>query len=96
MKKPVRITSLPSSPEVERRARMVKYSVAMVIRFICILSMLFVQGWWLVIAATGAIFLPYFAVIIANVATKPRTYSVERPQHITVHQKPSAYQKPSA
>ena len=85
MKKPVSITTLPSSPDAERRARMWKYSITMGIRFVCIISMLFIQGWWLVIAAAGAIFLPYFAVIIANVATKPKTHSVERPSHIEVH-----------
>ena len=45
---------------------MVKYSVAMAIRMVCIVAMLFVTGWWLVVCAIGAILLPYFAVIAAN------------------------------
>jgi hypothetical protein len=65
------ITSLPRSPYDDRRARMIKYSLAMGIRMICILSLLFVQGWWLVIMATGAIVLPYIAVVLANVGAKP-------------------------
>ncbi|MFT2816305.1 DUF3099 domain-containing protein [Leifsonia sp. A12D58] len=73
------ITSLPLSPEVERRNRMIKYSVAMGIRVVCIVMMLFVQGWWLLIPAAGAILLPYFAVIIANVHSDPRGGTVERP-----------------
>jgi hypothetical protein len=27
-------------------------------------------GWWLIIPATGAIFLPYFAVLVANQVVK--------------------------
>lgn len=36
------------------------------IRMVCIIACFFVTGWWLLIPALGAIFLPYFAVIIAN------------------------------
>lgn len=73
------VTTLPASPRDDRRARMVKYTVAMVIRVICIVLMLFVQGWWLLVFAAGAIFLPYFAVIIANSTTSPGRDEVERP-----------------
>ena len=82
MNKPVSITTLASSPDADRRARMVKYSITMGIRFVCIIAMLFVEGWWLVLCAAGAIVLPYFAMIIANVASKPKSVSVERPSHI--------------
>lgn len=90
MKKPVSITTLPSSPDADRRARMWKYSITMGIRFVCIISMLFVQGWWLVLAAAGAIALPYFAMIIANVAMKPKVHTVERPSHIELHRDSNA------
>jgi hypothetical protein len=56
---------------------MIRYSVAMGIRMICIVMMLFVQGWLLIVCALGAIFLPYFAVILANAATAPRQATVE-------------------
>jgi hypothetical protein len=61
------ITTLPPSPEAERRARMIKYTIAMSIRVLCIFLMLFAQGWWLVVCAAGAIVLPYIAVVLANV-----------------------------
>ncbi|MFC6355573.1 DUF3099 domain-containing protein [Luethyella okanaganae] len=73
------ITSLPISPEVERRNRMIKYTVAMSIRVVCIVLMLFVQGWWLLVCAIGAITLPYFAVVLANVHSNPRRGTVLRP-----------------
>lgn len=82
MAKPQSVTTLASSPDAERRVRMVKYSVAMGLRLICIIAMLFVQGWWLIICAAGAIVLPYFAMIIANVAVAPQQSKIERPSQI--------------
>jgi hypothetical protein len=61
------ITTLPQSPEEERHSRMVRYAVTMGIRMVCIVLLLFVHGWWLVVCAVGAIVLPYFAMIAANV-----------------------------
>lgn len=73
------ITSLPASPDDERRARMIKYSIMMGIRVVCIFALLFAQGWWILVFAAGAIFLPYFAVVIANVGTSRRGDEVMRP-----------------
>ena len=74
------VTSLGESPDEERRSRMLKYTVAMVIRTICIIvGVLFANGWFMWICFAGAIFLPYFAVIIANAKTvgKPKTTLVK-------------------
>lgn len=61
------VTSLTEAPKQERDQRMRKYVLTMSIRFICILAIPFVSGWWMLLCAVGAIFLPYFAVVIANV-----------------------------
>jgi hypothetical protein len=45
---------------------MVKYLIAMTIRVICIVAAIFVEGWLMWFCFAGAIFLPYFAVVIAN------------------------------
>jgi len=82
MKQQQSITSLPLSPEEERRSRMIKYTVAMGIRVVCIVLMLFVHGWWLLVCAIGAIALPYFAVVMANVHSDPRGAQVLRPGSI--------------
>ncbi|MGV8968848.1 MAG: DUF3099 domain-containing protein [Microbacteriaceae bacterium] len=66
MKNQQSITSLPESPEVDRRRRMINYSVAMSIRMIFVILCFFVQGWWLLFTAIGAILLPYVAVVLAN------------------------------
>ena len=72
------VTSLPAAPADERRNRMLEYTIMMSIRVLCLISLIWVRGWWLVIPAAGAIFLPYFAVVVAN-AAQTRTRAPERP-----------------
>ncbi len=79
MAKQQSITSLPRSPEDDRRSRMIKYSVTMGIRVVCIGLCLFVPGWWLLVCAIGAIALPYIAVVLANSVTRPASTPVLRP-----------------
>lgn len=66
MAKPQSVTSIDISPEEERKARMVKYTIAMSVRVVCIILAVMVQGWLMWLLFAGAIFLPYFAVIVAN------------------------------
>jgi hypothetical protein len=80
------LTSLPPSPEDERKTRMRKYLITMGIRVVCLVLMLFVHGWWLAVCAAGAILLPYFAVVLGNVGTssiarheQPTAIEVYRP-----------------
>src|SRR6188472_936224 len=80
MKKQHSITELPPSPDEERRARQKRYTIAMAIRFVCLIAIFFVhEPWLIVIIATGAIVLPYVAVILANVHIRPTSTGVERP-----------------
>jgi hypothetical protein len=83
------ITTVGESADAERKTRMVKYLIAMTIRVICIVAAIFVEGWLMWLAFAGAIFLPYFAVIIANaqgsssgtinsVTLAPKPISVDR------------------
>jgi hypothetical protein len=67
------------SPDEERNARMMKYSIAMGIRMVCIAACFVAPGWWLLIPALGAIVLPYFAVIAANTVVNRSGPAVERP-----------------
>ncbi len=77
--RPQAITSLAPSPEDDRRARMLRYSIAMGVRLVCIFACFFTPGWWLLIPAAGAIFLPYVAVVLANVSMKANSDAVLRP-----------------
>ena len=58
---------------------MIKYTIAMTIRVACIFALLFAKGWWLAVFAAGAIFLPYVAVVLANVGGPSRSPEVLRP-----------------
>lgn len=69
MAKAPSITSLPRSPQDDRRSRMLQYSLAMGIRTVCIVLCIFVRGWWLLLPAIGAVVLPYVAVVLANAAS---------------------------
>ena len=62
-------TSLPRAPEDDLHNRTVRYGLTMLIRTVCFILMVAVHpyGWWTLIFAVGAIFLPYFAVVVANV-----------------------------
>jgi hypothetical protein len=84
------ITSLPASPTDERRSRMIKYSVAMAVRLVCIGACFITPGWWLLIPALGAIVLPYFAVVVANTVAPSDGRLVERPGQVLPYQGPVA------
>jgi Protein of unknown function (DUF3099) len=72
-------TSLPPSPDAERRSRMIKYLVTMSIRIVCFIVAIFIHNWWALIPITGAVLLPYVAVVLANTVVQPRVTPVESP-----------------
>jgi hypothetical protein len=75
-------TSLPRAPRDEAAARVRRYMWTMAIRISCFVLMAVVTpyGWYTWVFAAGAIFLPYIAVIVANVGfdTSPRAEPVQR------------------
>lgn len=92
MKKPSSssITSLPASPDDERKRRMIEYTVMMSTRVLCILvclllAVLGVAFWIVLIPGLAAIFLPYFAVVTANALPRVKASRVERPGAIERH-----------
>lgn len=58
-------TAAPGHSE-DMHKRMVRYATAMGIRMVCIVLLFVVDGWFKLIAAIGAVFLPWVAVVIAN------------------------------
>jgi len=76
---PQSVTNLGVSPEEERRSRMIRYSIAMAVRMICIVLAFLVQGWLMWVCFALAIVLPYWAVVIANNQgeAKPKTTAAE-------------------
>lgn len=88
-KQPVQsATTLQLSPEEDRHARMIKYTVAMSTRTVCFVLAIFVPGIGHVIFGVAAMVLPYFAVVVANagaagaqqpVAVTPQLRALESP-----------------
>lgn len=66
MTKPHVVTSVGEAPDNERRRRMIIYTISMLTRFACVALVVFTSGIWQWIFGIGAIFLPYFAVVVAN------------------------------
>lgn len=60
------ITNAAVSHSEEMRSRMVKYSVAMGIRMVCLAAIFVFDGWFKLIPVIGAVVLPWVAVVIAN------------------------------
>lgn len=54
---------------------MIKYAVAMGIRMVCLILIFVVDGWLKILPVIGAVFLPWFAVIIANGSDKAEIHS---------------------
>ncbi len=77
--RPVPITDLPMAPADEQAIRIRRYSVVMGIRTLCVIACFFTPGWWLLVPAFGAVFLPYVAVVLANTVTRHRHAAIERP-----------------
>jgi len=79
MDKSYSATDLPPSPGHARNVRMRNYLIAMGVRVACLIALLFVRDWWMLVFAAGAIFLPYVAVVLANVGSPGETGEMERP-----------------
>jgi len=71
-------TSLPRAPRDDAHTRMTKYFTMMAIRVACFILMVVVTpyGWYTWLFAVGACFLPYVAVVVANVAAAPARRAV--------------------
>lgn len=75
-------TSLPRSPHDEASARSTKYLVMMGVRIVCFILMVVITpyGWYTWVLGAAAVFLPYIAVVTANVADNVRRVDVENPE----------------
>lgn len=67
--RPASITDLPISPDEERQRRFRLYLILMLVRVAALGVFFIVPDWWKLIPAFLAVFLPYFAVVIANAST---------------------------
>lgn len=75
-------TSLPRAPREGADSRTRTYLITMGIRVLCFALMVLVTpyGWWTWVFGAGAIFLPYIAVVFANVASDVSDATIESPE----------------
>ncbi|HEX9086862.1 MAG TPA: DUF3099 domain-containing protein [Arthrobacter sp.] len=69
------ITDAAAAHSEEMRQRMIKYAVAMGIRMVCLILIFVVDGWLKILPVIGAVFLPWFAVVIANGSDKAEVHA---------------------
>jgi hypothetical protein len=62
----VRITDAQGSLSEDIESRRRRYLISMTIRVVCFVSAGFAHGWLRWVFVAGAVFIPYFAVVIAN------------------------------
>jgi hypothetical protein len=60
------LTSLPVSPNEERKSRLDHYLIAMGLRLVCLFLCFVTPGWWILLPVVGVIVLPLLAVGLAN------------------------------
>ncbi|MGC0370979.1 DUF3099 domain-containing protein [Microbacterium sp. SLBN-111] len=77
-------TSLPQAPGDDAGSRFAKYMVMMGIRVACFAAMALVTpyGWYTFVFAAGAIFLPYLAVVVANVGQDAKVPEAVNPERM--------------
>lgn len=81
---PQSATSLPRAPRDDSGARFAKYTIMMGIRIACFIAMVLVTpyGWYTWVFAAGAIFLPYLAVVVANVGQESKAPPAQSPERM--------------
>jgi hypothetical protein len=83
---PVRITSARPSRSEDIHRRQTRYLTSMAIRTVCFVLAIVTTGWLRWTFVTGAVFLPYIAVVLANATDRrsvagPEAFSADdRPQ----------------
>lgn len=75
-------TSLPRAPRDDAGRRIAKYMITMGIRVGCFVAMVLITpyGWYTWVFALGAVFLPYVAVVIANVGQGDKPVAAVSPE----------------
>nr|WP_211160542.1 DUF3099 domain-containing protein [Microbacterium sp. MF43] len=73
---------MPRAPRDEADARSARYLTLMAVRIACFILMVVITpyGWYTWVLGAAAIFLPYIAVVLANVGEEGRSNRREDPE----------------
>ncbi|MFG6502029.1 DUF3099 domain-containing protein [Microbacterium sp. P05] len=95
---PPSATSLPRAPRDEAEARFAKYAITMGVRIVCFIAMVAITpyGWYTWVLGAAAIFLPWIAVVVANVGEEIQTPVAENPERMLEAPAPVASTAPAA
>ncbi|GAA3624133.1 hypothetical protein GCM10022200_03010 [Microbacterium awajiense] len=95
--RPQSATSLPRAPRDSAHARSTRYLVMMGVRVLCFVLMVVITpyGWYTWVFGLAAVFLPYFAVVLANVGEEGKNRPAESPERVLTAG-PSAPEAPAA
>ncbi len=80
MAKSYSVTSAGVNPVEDRAHRMRMYFIAMSLRVVCVASLFWLRGWWVLLAAAGAVLLPWFAVMVGNAVAHGGGEAPEAPE----------------
>lgn len=78
------VTSAGVNPAEDRAHRMRMYFIAMSLRVVCVTSLFWVRGWWIVIPVLGSILLPWFAVMVGNAVQHGGVEGVNAPEPLKI------------
>lgn len=78
------VTSVGVNPTEDRAHRMKMYLTAMIIRVACVVSLFWVQGWWVLLVGLGAVILPYVAVLLGNAVANTNGVQTEKPSPLAL------------
>ena len=73
------VTSVGVNPARDRAYRMRMYFLTMSLRVLCVVSLFWVRGPWIILVGAGAVVLPYVAVLIANAVSHTGGQAPETP-----------------
>lgn len=92
MAKSYSVTSAGVNPAEDRAHRMRMYFIAMALRVLCVVSLFWVRGWWILLVAAGAVLLPWFAVMVGNAVAHNAGEAPDapEPQQLTAPDRPEA------
>lgn len=78
------VTSAGINPAEDRAHRIRMYFIAMSLRVVCVVSLFWVRGWWLIIPVLGAILFPWFAVMVGNAVAHGGEQKLDAPDPLKI------------
>lgn len=90
------VTSAGVNPAEDRAHRMRMYFIAMTLRLACVASLFWIRGWWILLAAAGAVLLPWFAVMVGNAVAHGGGEAPDAPEPLQLESAEAPEREPGA